>query len=729
MGAYFNLMLLAAIFGVSLVIFLRPSVRFLGLLAGVVAVGCLLMVGLMSGVLRGQGSLVSAVSLLSMGLVLLFDRRNAGSYAMRERRAAPRKTPQAPKAAKPARASQGAVTSFQLPSLPSLPKLSDKLSHKLAQKGQTKSQSKTKSTKMSKSRTTGAGVAAGSGGAVNLDLQDYEVLDRIGVGGMGSVYRARRRQDGRTVALKVPQEKYLADAKFVKRFYREAEVLKRFDHPNIVKVYDYRSEGDEYYIAMEYLDGQSLESLLEDRSLAFTEAVDVLRALADALRHIHAQNVVHRDIKPGNVMILRGALEGGHLKAGGIRLMDFGIAVGKVLTRLTMTGARVGTPIYMAPEQAKGHRVDTRSDVYSLGLLAYEMVTGTTAFRGSYDAVVHQQIFETPKPPKQVCLEVPGKLNDLVLAMIEKDPALRPTLDEVIARIDAGVLDDEAFTDPVALLMSVHEKRGTLRLLDLHGKLRQSVRDTGAGGLSTAPSALTTDPAGYLYFSIPEARPTKGMPLIHKLDREGQEVLSFGPYGMSEQELIQPVSLAVAAGYLYVLDGETHYITAYSLKGEYQFRFGGRGSGQGRFNRPRLLVTTPQQQLLVLDMGNREIQRFDVRGHYLSRYAFRMDKTSEELRPLTGLGVDAQGTVYIVDGVANKVRKVDANDVPSNTFSLETLIGESADAPWLIQVGKDHQVFVVRQGGHTLRLYSAVGDLLSSHDMYAPVQAIQLVKR
>ncbi|MDL2345871.1 serine/threonine-protein kinase, partial [Deinococcus sp. MIMF12] len=319
----------------------------------------------------------------------------------------------------------------------------------------------------------------------DLHFQDYEVLERVGIGGMGSVYRARRRSDGRTVALKVPQDRYLADTKFVRRFYREAEVLKRFNHPGIVRVYDFRMQDPEHYIAMEFLDGESLESLMDRERLPFAQAVQVVRALADALRHIHMQNVIHRDIKPANVMVLAGAFRDGRLREGGVKLMDFGIAVGKVLTRLTMTGARVGTPIYMAPEQAKGGRVDARSDVYSLGLLAYELATGDTAFKGSYEAVVHQQVFEAPKPPKQVRLEVPGKLSDLILHMIEKDPAGRPGLDEVIARIDAGVLTDETFSDPWALALGVEERPGTLRLLDLSGKLRLSLRD-GPGGASLA---------------------------------------------------------------------------------------------------------------------------------------------------------------------------------------------------------------------------------------------------
>ncbi|MEF2278577.1 protein kinase [Deinococcus sp. YIM 134068] len=565
----------------------------------------------------------------------------------------------------------------------------------------------------------------------DLNFQDYEVLDRVGVGGMGSVYRARRRTDGRIVALKVPQEKYLADARFVKRFYREAEVLKRFNHPGVVRVYDYRMEAPEHYIAMEFLDGESLEAVLEARTLEFGEAVQVLRSLADALRHIHGHNVVHRDIKPANVMVLRHAFVEGKLREGGIKLMDFGIAVGKVLTRLTMTGARVGTPVYMAPEQAKGNRVDARSDVYSLGLLAYEMVAGQPAFKGSYEAVVHQQVFETPKPPKQVRLEVPGKLGDLILHMIEKDPEGRPTLDEVIARLDAGVLEDEAFTDPVALALSVGEKRGTLRLLDLKGRLRVSLRDQsgGEGGLPSAPTALAADADGFLYAALLDFRQGKAGALIRKLAPDGREVAAFGTYGLGEGELLQPAGIAVTGGHVYVLDGEAHHVVVYDTHGRPVRRFGGRGKGLGRFEGPRAIAAAPGGEVYVLDGGNREVQRFSPQGEYLSRYAFRRDREGDALRELEGLAVDATGAVYLVDAVARKLRRIEPGGTPGVTFGLETLVGEPETAPWLLQIGAGGEVYAVRQGGQVLRTYSPVGDLLASQDLYAPVRALTLLPR
>jgi serine/threonine protein kinase len=564
----------------------------------------------------------------------------------------------------------------------------------------------------------------------DLHFPEYDVMDRVGVGGMGSVYRARRKSDNRIVALKVPQEKYLADAKFVKRFYREAEVLKRFSHASIVRVYDYKAQGTEHYIAMEFLDGESLEAVLEERQMSFSESVQVIRTLSDALRHIHAQNVVHRDIKPANVMLLRGAFQDGKLREGGVKLMDFGIAVGKVLTRLTMTGARVGTPIYMAPEQAKGNRVDARSDVYSLGLLAYEMVSGQTAFKGSYEAVVHQQVFESPKPPHQIRLEVPGKLNDLILSMIEKDPANRPTLDEVIARIDSGVLGDEVFTDPLALAISLQEKRGALRLLDLQGKLRVALRDLqGPGSLPAAPNALCSDPEGNLYLSMLEYRQGKSGALIRKLGPDGQELLAFGAYGLGDDELLQPVSIAVQGDRVYVLDAEAFHVVMYSTGGQFIGRFGGRGQGQGRFETPRVLTAAPAGDVYVLDSGTREVQRFSQDGSYISRYAFRQDRTTEILRPLDGLGVDVHGAVYIIDGAASKLRKIEADGTPGLTFPIETLMGEPTDVPWLLQITPEGQIYAVRRGGQVLRTFNSVGDLMTSADMYAPVQALALLPR
>ncbi|MFC6591121.1 protein kinase [Deinococcus lacus] len=563
-----------------------------------------------------------------------------------------------------------------------------------------------------------------------LQFQHYDVIDRVGIGGMGSVYLATRKSDGAEAALKVPQEKYLADEKFVKRFYREAEILARLDHPNIVKVFDYRMDGPEHYIAMEYLKGRSLEDLLEGGSLSPAQSVQILRALADGLRHIHLHKIVHRDLKPANVMVLDDAWEGGKLRPGGVKLMDFGIAVGAVLSRLTITGARVGTPTYMAPEQAKGIRTDFRSDVYSLGLLGYEMACGKAAFEGGYESVVHQQVFEEPKPPNQVNPAVPSRLNDLILSMIEKDPDKRPALDEVIQQLDEGVLTDEVFDDPVALAVSVHDPHARLRLLDLSGKLRVSWSEPQTPGeparkAAGAPRALAQDGLGHLYLAYHGGEGG----LIRRLGSNGHEEQAFGPYGLALGELLRPAGLAVYGNKIYVLDAESHFITVFDTQGQALQRFGGRGAAEGLFEHPQGLSAAPDGTLYVLDAGNRRVQRFGPDGEYLSKLAFRLAKDTDDLRPLEGLTVGPDGAAYLVDSVAGKVRRITAEGAISAPLSLEPLIGEPSDTPWLMAVGPQGFIYVVRQGGQLLRIYTAAGDLKSQRNLYAPVLALSLLTR
>ncbi|MEZ4606627.1 MAG: serine/threonine-protein kinase [Deinococcales bacterium] len=252
-----------------------------------------------------------------------------------------------------------------------------------------------RTTQISKTRPTEVG-------AEEVDIPGYEVLEKVGSGGMASVFKAKRKNDGQIVALKVPMEQYVADAKFIRRFHREAEVALRLNHKNIVKTFEHGSQGVKHFMAMEYLDGRSLEDYIAKDELSFDVSVGVLNSVTHALQHIHDAGIVHRDIKPANIMVLKGGIRPGQnpvVLPDAVKLMDFGIAGGKMLAKLTMAGARLGTPVYMSPEQARGLKIDVRSDIYSLGLVAYEMLTGQTAFKGNYENIVHQQIFQMPPPP------------------------------------------------------------------------------------------------------------------------------------------------------------------------------------------------------------------------------------------------------------------------------------------------------------------------------------------
>jgi eukaryotic-like serine/threonine-protein kinase len=571
---------------------------------------------------------------------------------------------------------------------------------------------------------------------LGTQLTRYETMDRIGIGGMATVYRARRKDDNRTVALKIPQDKFIADARFVRRFHREADVLMKLNHPNVVRVFEHNNEGATHFIAMELIEGEALESLVETRRLTLEQSVQIIKQVSDALRYVHKQGIIHRDIKPGNIMVTKNAIKhdpNAQLELGSVKLMDFGIAAGRVLTRLTMTGARVGTPVYMSPEQARGNKIDHRTDIYSLGLVFYEMVTGQTAFKGGYEAVVQAQIFQTPTPPRQINLEVPPKLNDLIMKMIDKDPDKRPTLTEVIEEIDRGLFDQQAdLQGPAHLVVSLNTRKGPIRVLDLNGNLERSFGQIAAGQLPGAPVAIATDKEMNFYVSILEYRsndPTAR--LLRKFDREHKQLLAFGAYGMKPGELLYPMSLSVAHwNQLYVLDGESYGISRFDLEGNYLGRFGGRGTGQGLFEDPRHVVAAADGMVYVLDYGNRRIQRFSPEGEYVNRYSFKVNKDSPDLRQLDGVTAGTNGTVYISDASAARIRTLLPPNGQQGPYAIiEALQGEDSSQALELVLDPQGNLYAARRGGHLIRKFAPDCSLLQTIETYSPIMSLAMYVR
>lgn len=586
-------------------------------------------------------------------------------------------------------------------------------------------------------RVAEAKAAAGGNQQQQFDAADvpgYTLLEKVGSGGMASVYRARRVSDGQIVALKIPMEQYVADAKFIRRFHREAEVAQRLNHTNIVRTVEHGAVGVQHYMVMEYVDGRSLEGYIEGHELDIHLSVEIMQRVVRALQHIHSAGIIHRDIKPANVMITRGGIkpsgsghpEGGRLKPDAVKLMDFGIAGGKVLSRLTMTGARVGTPVYMSPEQARGLKIDHRSDIYSLGLVFYEMLTGQTAFKGGYEAIVHQQIFQTPPPPRQVDLRIPKALDQLVMRMIAKDPDERPTLDEVYDTLETVDLEaDETANLPTRLLVTVSARQGVLRILDPEGNLHTSIGDIGVGpsNFSAAPLSVSVDSGGDLFAAIFEYRVgQQSHRMIHKLAPDGSVKASFGPYGMQPGEFLYPVALAVAPDdTVYVLDSETHLVSRFTNDGRHLASFGGRGNGHGMFNDPRDLTVDVRGNVYVLDYGNRQVQRLSADGEYQTRWAFKVSADQPGLRLLDGMTVDRDCNVYVSDASAGKIRKVTSDGKVGVSFTLDARQGEATDA--LVDLGVDDSgyLYAGRRGGHLIRKYDPAGRLLETFETYAPM--------
>ena len=206
-------------------------------------------------------------------------------------------------------------------------------------------------------------------------LDQYELLDSIANSGMAAIFRARDTEDGKIVAVKVPHLQYASDIVFHQRFLREEHIGLSLDHPGIIKVFRTK-EKSRLYLVMEYSEGELLSKLIQmEHRLPVPTAVDFAVQLSDILIYLHDRNVVHRDLKPDNIMIMPG---------GRLKLIDFGIALDTALRKITWTGLSqpVGTPDYMAPEQIKGQRGSARTDIYSLGIILYEMLTGKTPFHG-----------------------------------------------------------------------------------------------------------------------------------------------------------------------------------------------------------------------------------------------------------------------------------------------------------------------------------------------------------
>jgi len=249
-------------------------------------------------------------------------------------------------------------------------------------------------------------------------LGNYQLLNELGRGGMGAVYKANDYQRDRIVAMKVLPAELAYTSTFMVRFEREIETLRRLQHPNIVQMYDVGDVEDVRFYCMEYVDGGSVESLLEaEGKLSLEVAVDITYQVAEALEYAHAQGVVHRDIKPANILLTRD---------GTAKVTDFGVAKVIEATQVTVTSGIVGTIEYLAPEQASGGAVTQATDIYSLGITLYEMVTGRSPFEGETPTqVLHKQLHSLPEQPRYLRPEVPQRLNDLILKMMEKQPERR----------------------------------------------------------------------------------------------------------------------------------------------------------------------------------------------------------------------------------------------------------------------------------------------------------------
>lgn len=266
----------------------------------------------------------------------------------------------------------------------------------------------------------------------NEKIGGYEIISKVGEGGLGVVYKARQLSIGRVVALKVLHEKWMGDDEFRKRFLVEARIVGRLSHPNLIQVIDVGRHRNQLYYSMEFVDGDTVEKIIEnspDGKMPVGDALDVIFQVAGALQYLAGRKIVHRDVKPGNIMVTR---------KGVAKLGDFGFVKSSLDSVLSPDGEILGTPDYISPEAANGERnIDFRSDIYSLGVTFYHMLAGRPPFSGSSSEVLDSHIYHRPPDITESCPDLPKNVVAIVRRMMEKKPEDRyQTYDALFADLE-----------------------------------------------------------------------------------------------------------------------------------------------------------------------------------------------------------------------------------------------------------------------------------------------------
>ncbi len=340
----------------------------------------------------------------------------------------------------------------------------------------------------------------------------YQITEKIGEGGMCMVYKAVDLMQRRDVALKVIRPEFAREQPIVDRFCVEAVTLAKLNHPNVASVYGFFRQGEDFFIAMEFVAGETLEHVLsQNGAMPWKQAVPLFCHVLDGIEHAHQLEIIHRDIKPGNIMLT---------ESGVIKVMDFGIARLPGSSRLTKDGSIIGTPAYMSPEQIRGREMDTRSDIYSLGMLLYELLTGRLPFVSSSDyELMRSHIEDTPLPLRDAVPDLPPLIETAIMRALMKKPEERfRTAREFRAVLDHGLIPAETGSRQVSEFALASGKGEIWQ--DHPPEVMLETGETDLSYLDTLPDTKETEtestdptqPTGENPTTTPSVRPTITQP-------------------------------------------------------------------------------------------------------------------------------------------------------------------------------------------------------------------------
>jgi serine/threonine-protein kinase len=546
----------------------------------------------------------------------------------------------------------------------------------------------------------------------------YKLGHQIGAGGMGRVFAALDRQTQDPTAVKLMFVRTEADPKAVLRFQQEGALLAGLHHPNIVEVRGTFVEEHASCIAMEMLDGRSLADVLIEGPLPLDRARFISLQILSALEATHEQGIVHRDVKPANVMVM----DGDHIK-----VMDFGIARlarSGSDTSLTSTGMTLGTPLYMAPEQVHGDRVDARADLYAVAAMLYQMVTGRPPFQADDPlAVALMQVHDVPIPPRAIRVGLPHDWESVILRSLSKYPADRFQSAVAMGRAVASLPTDvpaAASAPAVTTISSDPLRRGWLgsRQAELHDRRLRAAGGLGAVAAVAAavlafrllappihplrafhsPNAVAVDRRGNAYVS------DQGNNRVVELSSSGREVAAWGTTGTATLQFEAPGSLAVSpAGLIYVVDLGNQRVEVLQ---------GGRQVNTLEW-RAGSIALDSRGHLFASDFKHHQILEFSRSLHVIRALRVPFIHVGKQPFP-AGIAMDQDGALYVSDRYDNRIVKLSTSGAVLATFGLDGASGTvnrkiPFDLPSGVAVGTHGQIYVADTGHASLDVVPSNG--------------------